>query len=78
MVYNDVSTGTLIILPRRPLDTPAEPQHLIPTRRQLVERGLIEEEDFDRWLCAMRFGDLGREPATVGAADGRTGGGTTG
>ena len=73
VLYENVSAeDALILLPRRPPDAPVEPQHLIPTRRQLIERGLIEEDEFERWLCAMRFGDVRREPAATGAADGRT------
>ena len=71
MVYDEVASNTVIILPPRPLDAPAEPQHLIPTRRQLVERGLIEDEDFERWLCAVRFGDAGSESVAPVATDGR-------
>ena len=78
LYHNAAADDAMILLPPRPLDEPAEPQHLIPTRRQLIERGLIEEDEFERWLCAMRFGDVCREPAATGAADGRTGRDATG
>src|SRR5688572_18089648 len=48
VVYREPASDAMILLPRRPPDATAEPQHLIPTRRQLIEHGLIEEEDFDR------------------------------
>lgn len=61
VVYQDAATDTLIILPPRPLDEPAQPQHVFPTRRHLVEKGLIKEVDFERWVCGMRFGEVCRD-----------------
>lgn len=63
VVYREPESDTLIILPQRPLDAPVQPQHLIPTRRLLIEKGLIEDVDFERWLCAMRFGEVCRDEA---------------
>lgn len=65
VIYEDAVTDTFIILPRRPLDEPVQPQHLVPTRRLLIEKGLIEETDFEQWLCAMRFGEVCREQPSL-------------
>ena len=61
LVYDHPMSATRVLLPRRPFSEQVQPQHLIPTRRVLVEKGLIGEEEFDRWLCATRFGELCRD-----------------
>lgn len=57
LIYEDTRGDTMILLPHRPSSDPVQPQHLIPTRRLLLERGLIDEDDFDRWLCQVQFPD---------------------
>ena len=64
---------TNTFLPPRSAGEPAEPRHLVPTRRQLIDRGQIEEAEFDRWLCGVRFGDVCRESVAVGASDRQNG-----
>ena len=60
----------LFVFPPRRFDDPAGGNHVADVRHHLLWWGLMEEEDFERWLCATRFGDVYREPAVTGAGSG--------
>jgi hypothetical protein len=70
-VYDHAETEALIMLPLRPPDEAVAPRHLVPARRALVDRGVTSDEDFDRWLCQMRFPDVCRAAATADGGDKR-------
>ena len=51
----------------------AHPVHAVSVRRTLVDWGILELDDVERWLCTVRFGTDCREPASVGDRDAATG-----
>lgn len=67
--YEHAPTGALLMLPMRPPDEAVAPHNLHAARRTLVDWGVTSDEEFDRWLCRMRFSDVG--DVTVGAAVGQ-------
>ena len=71
VAYVDRSQEPIFIFPALPPTEAVWPHHLAAVRHWLVETGLASQEEYDRWLCAMRFGDLCRESATTGATDRR-------
>jgi hypothetical protein len=57
VLYKSQSTDVFFAFsPREPKQT-VDPFHLWSVRKMLVERGIREEEDFERWLCQIRFSD---------------------
>jgi hypothetical protein len=71
VAYVDRSQEPIFVFPSLPPNEAVWPHHLAAVRHRLVETGLAGQDEYDRWLCAMRFGDLCREPETAGATDGR-------
>src|SRR5262245_31728354 len=71
VTYVDPKQEPIFVFPVLPPSESVWPHHLASVRRWLLETGLASQDEYDRWLCAVRFGDLCREPATAGATDGR-------
>ena len=71
-VYEHAETGARLMLPVRPPDEVVAAHYLHAARRTLVDWGVISDEEFDRWLCQVRFPDAGAEPATASVGQVRT------
>jgi hypothetical protein len=61
----------LFMFPLLANDEPADGSPLADVRHHLIWWGFLDEDAFDRWLCAVKFGEGCREPAAAGATDGR-------
>ena len=69
VVYSSPSTDVFFAFPRREPTREVDPFHLWSVRTMLVERGIVEEEDFEQWTCRVRFPDVCPElgpPLAVG------------
>jgi hypothetical protein len=64
-----------LMLPVGLSDEAVDPHYLHAARRTLVDWGVTSDEAFDRWLCRMRFPDIGGVPAGAGGRRVRAGGG---
>ena len=67
------SSGAILMFPNWQPGELAQPYHVLVARRTLTDWGILDEDDVERWLCAVRFGTDCREPASVGARDAATG-----
>lgn len=67
VVYRHPADDRAVFLfpPRHPDDL-TDPHHVGSVRHLLVQRGLIEEDAFDRWPCSVRFVEPCREPVGAG------------
>lgn len=70
VAYLDPSEEPIFVFPALPMDRAVRPVHLATVRRWLIEMGLSHEEDIERWLCQVRFGDC-RETTAVAASESR-------
>lgn len=68
LVYLLPPDDILLIFPFRLPDQIVDPFHLAASRRMLVDRGLVEDEDFECWLCGVRF-DTCRQPVGIATAE---------
>lgn len=57
VAYLDRTDEPIFVFPTLPLHHSVEPMHLAAVRRWLLETGRCDEDDFDRWLWQIRFGD---------------------
>jgi hypothetical protein len=74
--YEHEKSGALLLLPLfAPQD--AADRHLVPTRHTLVDWGVISNDDWDRWLCQMRFPDVCDTPTVARSQAKQFGGATT-
>jgi len=69
--YRRAGTGAVLVLPVRPADAAVAPRHLLAARRTLVDWDVITNEEFDRWLCQVRFPDVGAAPTGAGVDQAR-------
>lgn len=53
-VFRHQPTDTLVLLPPGPAQTPLEAIRLLPTRKIVGERGVVEGDAFDRLLGVAR------------------------
>src|SRR5205085_6310648 len=51
-VYRHLATDTVFVFADRSNDGPAREADVVGVRRQLTERGLIDDDDFQRFLAA--------------------------
>ena len=72
-LYTHSPTGKVVLLPAWQPGDVALPHHLVAVRRFLVDWGILDEEEFERWLCTVGFGTDCREPAAAGARNAATG-----
>jgi hypothetical protein len=71
LAYVDQSGEPIFVFPVLPPSETVRPIHLAAVRRWFLDTGAIEDDEFERWLCCVRFGDECPEPAAVGAPGGR-------
>ena len=76
VVYALPTTDIFFAFPPREPTRAVDPFHLWSVRKMLVERGIVEERDFERWIGRVRFGDNGgavrhKISATAGARNPR-------
>jgi len=49
-LYEHTSSGTILLFPTMPGSTIVSDAHLVAARKLSVERGVVEEDEFDRLL----------------------------
>ena len=62
-LYTHAPSEALLMLPNWKPGDLAQPFHVAVVRRTLVDWGILDEDDVERWLCAVRFGTDCSEPA---------------
>ena len=76
VAYLDRREEPIFTFPVLPPSEAVRPFHLAAVRRWFLETGLMEEEEFDRWQCSVRFGDGCVGATAVGAGTSRAVGST--
>ena|SRR5687768_6899150 len=71
VAYLDQAEEPVFVFPDLPLDQSVRPVHLATVRRWLIELGLNEPDEMERWLCQFGVGDRGRTPVAATIANGR-------
>jgi hypothetical protein len=56
IAYEHEKSGALVLLPAHAAEDAAD-RYLVPARHALLDRGVITNEEWDRWLCQTRFPD---------------------
>ena len=73
VVYTLPKSDVVVLLPPWSPGDNATPFHVASVRGTLIDFGLLDDDDFEQWLCAVRFGTECREPAGAGVRDATTG-----